>query len=165
MWSQGRKSSRFMISYFKRWKKTFPFQQRSRCLSEDVMGLKSLPVGAMINCADNTGGKNLFILSAKGTKGLLITLPAAGVGDMVMVTIKEGKPELRKKGHPIRQWKSYQRQDGTFLNFEDNAGVTVNNKGEMEGSAIRRPIAKECVDLWPRIASMLAALRESPVYL
>ena len=37
--------------------------------------------------------------------------------------------------------------------FEDNAGVIVNPKGEMKGSAITGPVAKECADLWPRIAS------------
>lgn len=35
----------------------------------------------------------------------------------------------------------------------DNAGVIVNIKGEMKGSAITGPVAKECADLWPRIAS------------
>lgn len=35
----------------------------------------------------------------------------------------------------------------------DNAGVIVNPKGEMKGSAITGPVAKECADLWPRIAS------------
>lgn len=39
------------------------------------------------------------------------------------------------------------------LNFTDNAGVIVNIKGEMKGSAITGPVAKECADLWPRIAS------------
>ncbi|MGH0186171.1 UNVERIFIED_CONTAM: hypothetical protein FKN15_020536 [Acipenser sinensis] len=77
-----------------------------------------LPVGAVINCADNTGAKNLYIISVKGIKGRLNRLPAAGVGDMVMATVKKGKPELRKKG-----------------------------------SAITGPVAKECADLWPRIAS------------
>lgn len=37
--------------------------------------------------------------------------------------------------------------------FTDNAGVIVNPKGEMKGSAITGPVAKECADLWPRIAS------------
>ncbi|TNN26098.1 60S ribosomal protein L23 [Liparis tanakae] len=60
-----------------------------------------LPVGAVINCADNTGAKNLYIISVKGIKGRLNRLPAAGVGDMVMATVKKGKPELRKKG----EWK------------------------------------------------------------
>ncbi len=53
----------------------------------------------------------------------------------------------------IRQRKHYRRKDGTFIYFEDNAGVIVNTKGEMKGSAITGPVAKECADLWPRIAS------------
>ncbi|KAI4570613.1 hypothetical protein MJT46_006130 [Ovis ammon polii x Ovis aries] len=56
-----------------------------------------LPVGAVINCTDNTGAKNLYIISVKGIKGRLNRLPAAGVGDMVMATVKKGKPELSKK--------------------------------------------------------------------
>lgn len=40
-----------------------------------------------------------------------------------------------------------------FVYFEDNAGVIVNDKGEMKGSAITGPVAKECADVWPRIAS------------
>lgn len=51
-----------------------------------------------MNCADNTGAKNLYIISVKGYKGRLNKLPAAAVGDMVMATVKDGKPELRKKG-------------------------------------------------------------------
>ena len=75
----------------------------------------------------------------------------------------------------VRQRKAWRRRDGVFLYFEDNAGVIVNPKGEMKGSAITGPVAKECVrlitkilhhipyldhipfpsqaDLWPRIAS------------
>jgi large subunit ribosomal protein L23e len=53
----------------------------------------------------------------------------------------------------VRQRKSWRRRDGVFLYFEDNAGVIVNPKGEMKGSAITGPVGKECADLWPRIAS------------
>lgn len=53
----------------------------------------------------------------------------------------------------VRQRKSWGRKDGVFLCFEDNAGVIVNVKGEPKGSAITGPVAKECADLWPRIAS------------
>lgn len=83
-------------------------------------------------------------------------LPAACVGDYILASVKKGKPELRKKVHPavvIRQRKAWRRKDGTFIYFEDNAGVIVNPKGEMKGSAITGPVAKECADLWPRIAS------------
>uniref|UniRef100_A0A2K5MM06 Large ribosomal subunit protein uL14 n=1 Tax=Cercocebus atys TaxID=9531 RepID=A0A2K5MM06_CERAT len=68
---------------------------------------------------------------------------------MVMATVKKGKPELRKKIHPaavIQQRKSYQRKDGMFPYFEDNAGVIVNNKGEIKVSAITGLVAKECAD-------------------
>lgn len=57
-----------------------------------------LPVGAVVNCADNTGAKNLYIIAVKGIKGRLNRLPAAGAGDLVLATVKKGKPELRKKG-------------------------------------------------------------------
>uniref|UniRef100_A0A6U2AU99 60S ribosomal protein L23 n=1 Tax=Hemiselmis andersenii TaxID=464988 RepID=A0A6U2AU99_HEMAN len=115
-----------------------------------------LPVAAVMNCADNTGAKNLYILAVKNIKGRLNKLPAATIGDMVMCSVKKGKPELRKKVMPgvvVRQRKTFRRKDGIFLYFEDNAGVIVNPKGEMKGSAITGPVAKECADLWPRIAS------------
>ena len=73
----------------------------------------------------------------KGIKGRLNRLPAAGVGDIVLATVKKGKPELRKKVHPaviIRQSKSIRRKNGQILYFEDNAGVIVNQKGEMKGN-------------------------------
>ena len=75
---------------------------------------------------------------------------------MFVATVKKGKPELRKKVMPavvIRQRKQFRRKDGSMLYFEDNAGVIVNIKGEMKGSAINGPVAKECADAWPRIAS------------
>uniref|UniRef100_A0A915D0J1 Large ribosomal subunit protein uL14 n=1 Tax=Ditylenchus dipsaci TaxID=166011 RepID=A0A915D0J1_9BILA len=115
-----------------------------------------LPVGAVINCADNTGAKNLFVISVYGIRGRLNRLPSAGVGDMIVCSCKKGKPELRKKvlqAVVVRQRKQIRRKDGTFIYFEDNAAVIVNNKGEMKGSAITGPVAKECADLWPRIAS------------
>merc|ERR1712241_153950 len=91
--------------------------------------------GAVINCADNTGGKNLYVIAVYGIRGRLNRLPAACSGDMVLATVKKGKPELRKKVMPavvIRQRKTFRRKDGTFLYFEDSAGVIVNNKGEMK---------------------------------
>ena len=100
--------------------------------------------------------KNLYIISVKGIQGRLNRLPAASAGDMVMATVKRGKPELRKKvlqAVVIRQRKHWRRKDGTFIYFEDNAGVIVNPKGEMKGSGISGPVSKECADLWPRISA------------
>ncbi|KAH3745201.1 60S ribosomal subunit protein L23B [Pelomyxa schiedti] len=115
-----------------------------------------LPVGAVINCADNTGAKNLYVIAVKGIHGRLNRLPSASVGDIVLATVKKGKPELRKKVHSaiiVRQRKPWRRRDGVFIYFEDNAGVIVNPKGEMKGSAITGPVGKECADLWPRVAA------------
>merc|ERR1712057_9790 len=109
-----------------------------------------------MNCCDNSGARNLYIIAVKGIKGRLNRLPQAGVGDMIMATVKKGKPELRKKVMPavvIRQSKPYHRKNGQTIYFEDNAGVIVNNKGEMKGSAITGPVAKECADIWPKISS------------
>ncbi|KAI2792610.1 60S ribosomal protein L23-A [Penicillium oxalicum] len=135
-----------------------------------------LPVGAVMNCCDNSGARNLYIIAVCGIGARLNRLPAAGVGDMVMATVKKGKPELRKKVMPavvVRQSKPWRRPDGIYLYFEDNAGVRnhlrlavntfarlvvlcaaiVNTKGEMKGSAITGPVGKEAAELWPRIAS------------
>jgi ribosomal protein L14 len=131
-----------------------------------------------MNCCDNSGARNLYIISVKGIGARLNRLPAGGVGDMVMATVKKGKPELRKKVMPaviVRQSKPWKRTDGVFLYFEDNAGVVseyslcmerleagfhfldiaskleriVNPKGEMKGSAITGPVGKEAAELWP----------------
>merc|ERR1712184_69169 len=120
-----------------------------------------LPNAALMNCADNTGAKNLYIIAVFGIGGRLNRLPAACPGDMVLATVKKGKPELRKKVMPavvVRQRKTWRRKDGVFIYFEDNAGVIVNEKGEMKGSAITGPVAKECAELWPRIASNAASI-------
>merc|ERR1711879_879505 len=60
----------------------------------------ALPVAAVMNCADNTGAKNLYVISVVGYKGRLNRMPAAAGGDMCMCTVKKGKPELRKKVMP-----------------------------------------------------------------
>ncbi|KCV71281.1 50S ribosomal protein L23e, variant 1 [Fonticula alba] len=115
-----------------------------------------LPVGAVINCADNSGAKNLYMIAAVRNQGRLNRLPSASPGDMIIATVKKGKPDLRKRVHPaviVRQRKAWRRRDGTFLYFEDNAGVIVNPKGELKGSAITGPVAKESSDLWPRVAA------------
>lgn len=68
-----------------------------------------------------TRAKNLYIISEKGIKGRLNRLPSACVGDMVMATVKKGKPDLRKKVLPaviVRQRKPWRRKDGVYMYFE-----------------------------------------------
>merc|ERR1719258_291826 len=97
-----------------------------------------LSVASVMNCADNSGAKNLYIVAVKGIGGRLNMIPNCGPGDMILCSCKKGKPELRKKmlkGVVIRQKKAWRRREGIFVYFEDNAGVIVNDKGEMKGSA------------------------------
>ena len=51
----------------------------------------------VINCADNSGAKTLKIFASKKIQASLNRLPSASVGDMVLVSCKKGKPDLRKK--------------------------------------------------------------------
>lgn len=106
---------------------------------------RGLPVAATMNCADNSGAKNLFIIAVMGVRGRLNRLPAGSIGDVVMASCKKGNDKVRKKLHPaviIRQRRAWRRPDGTYIYCEDNAGVIVNNKGETKGSAITGPVAK-----------------------
>mmetsp|Transcript_19014 Transcript_19014/g.44406 ORF Transcript_19014/g.44406 Transcript_19014/m.44406 type:complete len:141 (-) Transcript_19014:10-432(-) len=120
-----------------------------------------LPVGAVMNCADNSGAKNLYVVAVFGIGGRLNRLPQGGIGDMFVATVKSGKPELRKKVTSaviVRQRRPWRRKDGVFIYFEDNAGVIVNNKGEMKGQNITGPVAKEASTLWPKISSAASAV-------
>merc|ERR1719275_201348 len=115
----------------------------------------SLPVASVMNCADNTGAKNLYMIACTNTGARLNRMPVGSVGDLFLASVKKGKPELRKKvlmAVIVRQRKAYRRREGYYLYFEDNAAVIVNNKGEMKGSGITGPVAKEAADLWPRIS-------------
>merc|ERR1712211_194136 len=103
-------------------------------------------------------------IAVYGIRGRLNRLPAGCSGDMVLASVKKGKPELRKKVMPaviIRQRKTFRRKDGQFIYFEDNAGVTVNNKGEMKGSAITGPVAKSARTCGPGSLRTRAPFAES----
>ena len=60
-----------------------------------------LPTGAVLNCADNSGAKSLFVIEPYGTGARLNRLPAACAGDMILCSVKKGKPELRKKSESL----------------------------------------------------------------
>jgi len=117
---------------------------------------RGLPAGAVIKCADNTGARELKLIQVKGYKGRLRRVPAASVGDMIIASVKRGTPDMRNKIFPaviVRQRRPYRRSDSTWIQFEDNAAVVMTPEGEMRGSEIRGPVAKEAAEKWPRIAS------------
>lgn len=117
---------------------------------------KSLPIGARLQCVDNTGAREVEIISVKGYKGVRRRLASAGVGDMVVISVKKGSVEMRREvttAVVVRQKKEYKRADGLRVKFEDNAAVILSPEGVLKGSEIRGPVAKEAADRWPAIGS------------
>ena len=117
---------------------------------------KSLPIGARLQCVDNTGAREVEIISVKGFKGVRRRLATAGVGDMVVVSVKKGTADMRREVTTaviVRQKKEFRRADGLRVKFEDNAAVIITEDGILKGSEVRGPIAKEAADLWPAIGS------------
>jgi len=96
--------------------------------------------------ADNTGAKRVMVIKVLGGGGKRY----AKVGDIVTVSIKEAIPHaMVKKGEVVhmvlvRQKKEIRRPDGSYIRFDDNAGVIVNLKSkEPQGTRIFGPVARE----------------------
>lgn len=117
---------------------------------------RGLQPPAVLRCADNSGARDLKLIQVVGYKGRLRRYPRAAVGDKITVSIRRGTPDMRKKIFQaviVRQRKPFRRVDGVWVQFEDNAAVVITPEGEMKGSQIRGPVAKEAAERWPRIAS------------
>jgi len=117
---------------------------------------RGIPNGSVVKCADNSGARLLRIIQVMGYSGRLRRVPSAAVGDMVVVSVRRGTPDMRKKIFQavlVRQRKPYRRSDGSWVQFEENGAVIMTPEGEMRGSEIRGPVAKEAAERWPRIAS------------
>lgn len=119
---------------------------------------RGLPSGSFVPTCDNSGAKIIKIFGVKGHKTVKGRVPAAGVGDLVMATVKSGKPEMRKQvvfAVIVRQKKEYRRPDGTRIKFEDNAAVVLkDDKGNPKGTLFKGPIAKEACERWPGVAKL-----------
>jgi large subunit ribosomal protein L14 len=118
--------------------------------------MRGLPVGARLDCIDNTGAKVLQLVMTPKLKGTHRRYPKAGVGDLVIISVKKGAADMRRqllKAVIVRQKRPFRRPDGTMVQFEDNAAVIVTETGETKGSMIKGPVALEAAERWPRIAA------------
>ena len=89
---------------------------------------RSIPVGANITCADNSGAKILEVINVPRHKTRASRLPAAAVGDFCNVVVKKGPAELRKQVYGaviVRQKYAVRRLNGVRVCFEDNAAVLI----------------------------------------
>lgn len=106
--------------------------------------------------ADNSGAKEVLVIRVLGgTKKRY-----ASIGDQVVVTVKSAIPASNvKKGTVskavvVRTKKEIRRQDGSYIRFDDNAVVLLNNTEEMRGTRIFGPVARELRETNMKIISL-----------
>ncbi len=120
--------------------------------------VKAIQLKTRVECADNTGAKELEVIAVRSYKGVRRRIPKAGVGDVVICSVKKGREKLRHTvvyAVIVRQKKEYRRFDGTRVKFTDNAAVLVNSKTfEPQGTEIRSAIAKEVVERFSTIGKI-----------
>lgn len=98
-----------------------------------------------LKVADNSGAKNALVIRVLGGTGKRY----ASVGDTIVVSIKESTPSGNaKKGTVskavvVRVKKEYRRRDGSYIRFDENACVLLNAQGEMKGTRVFGPVARE----------------------
>ncbi|MFZ0212135.1 MAG: 50S ribosomal protein L14 [Candidatus Acidiferrales bacterium] len=98
-----------------------------------------------LTVADNSGARQLTaILPLGGDTGLV-----AGLGDVVTASVKEAAPDSQVKQGTVvkalvvRTRKEHRRKDGTYIRFDDNAAVLINDAGEPVGTRVFGPVARE----------------------
>ena len=119
---------------------------------------KGLQVGSFISTCDNSGANIIQIISVINKKSKKGRRSGAGVSDLVVASVKSGKPDMRKKvvfAVVVRQRMDFKRPDGIRIKFEDNAAVVLkDDKGNPKGTIIKGSIAKEVAERWPAIAKI-----------
>jgi large subunit ribosomal protein L14 len=100
---------------------------------------------SMLDVADNSGAKKVMCIHVSGGTRRRY----ANIGDVIMVSVKEAIPEgTVKKGQVaraviVRSKKGMKRDDGSYIKFDRNAAVLINQEGEPIGTRIFGPVARE----------------------
>ncbi|AMD87413.1 50S ribosomal protein L14 [Actinomyces radicidentis] len=101
-----------------------------------------------LTVADNTGAKEILCIRVLGGSGRRY----AGIGDTIVATVKDAIPGGNvKKGEVVkavvvRTRKERRRPDGSYIRFDENAAVILNNNGEPRGTRIFGPVGRELRD-------------------
>ena len=104
-----------------------------------------LQTESRLNVADNSGAKEVLVIKVLGGSKRRY----ASIGDKIVVTVKDAVPNGNiKKGTVatavvVRTKKEIRRKDGSYIRFDDNAAVILNEGGEMRGTRIFGPVARE----------------------
>ena len=98
-----------------------------------------------LKVADNTGAKEILCIRVLGGSGRRY----AGIGDIIVATVKTATPGGSvKKGEVVtavvvRTKKEFGRRDGTYIAFDENAAVLIDNQNNPRGTRIFGPVARE----------------------
>lgn len=110
-----------------------------------------------LTVADNSGAREVLCIRVLGGSRRRY----AGVGDVIVATVKDATPGAGvKKGEivkavVVRTAKEHRRQDGTYIRFDDNACVIINENQQPRGTRIFGPVARELRDAkFMRIVSL-----------
>jgi large subunit ribosomal protein L14 len=109
-----------------------------------------------LTVADNSGAKSVLCISVLGGSKKRY----ASVGDKIVVAIKSAMPngEIKKgtvsRAVVVRVKKEIRRADGSYIRFDDNACVLLNQAGEIRGTRIFGPVARELRDTYMKIVSL-----------
>ncbi len=100
---------------------------------------------SILDSADNSGAKKLMCIKVLGgTRRKYAT-----IGDVIVVSVKEAMPDSKvkkgdvKKGVIVRTRKEISRPDGSYIRFDQNSIVLINDAGEPVGTRIFGPVARE----------------------
>ncbi|MRR56721.1 MAG: 50S ribosomal protein L14 [Deltaproteobacteria bacterium] len=100
---------------------------------------------SILDVADNSGAKKLYCIKVLGGS----KRKYASIGDIIVASVKEAIPNSKvKKGDVVkavivRTAKEIGRPDGSYIRFDDNSGVVINNQKEPVGTRIFGPVARE----------------------
>jgi large subunit ribosomal protein L14 len=109
-----------------------------------------------LTVADNSGAKEVLCIRVLGGSKKRY----ASVGDTIVVSVKSALPsgEAKKgtvsKAVVVRTTKEIRRADGSYIRFDDNAVVLLNNLNEVRGTRIFGPVARELRDKYMKIVSL-----------
>ena len=116
--------------------------------------------GTQLICDDNSGAKIVEVINVIGVHGRIRRAPTAGVGDVVIVAVKKGKPEMVKKVEKaviIRQKREF-RRGKERVRFEDNACTIIDDSNLPKGTEIKGCVAREIADRFPKVVGIAAAV-------
>jgi len=104
-----------------------------------------IQMGSILDVADNSGARKIFCIQVRGGS----SGQYGGVGDVITASVKEATPDgTAKKGQVVRAVvvrtrRAQRRRDGSYIRFDTNSAVLINEAGEPVGTRVFGPVARE----------------------